>query len=106
LMWDDRRFVLEEGSNLLGRDPRCDVWLDASRVSREHARISVASAAGRVVLEDVGSTNGTVVNRTAVNELVTLADGDVIELGSVELVFRVWAGEKQAETERIRRRKR
>jgi DNA-binding winged helix-turn-helix (wHTH) protein len=106
LMWDERRFVLEEGSNLIGRDPRCDVWLDASRVSREHVRISVESAAGRVVLEDVGSTNGTVVNGSPAETPVTLADGDVIEIGSVELRFRVWAGEKQAETERIPRRRR
>jgi DNA-binding winged helix-turn-helix (wHTH) protein len=106
LLWGDRRFVLEEGTNLIGRDPRCDVWLDASRVSREHARISVDGAAGRVVLDDVGSTNGTIINRTPVAGPVTLADGDVIEIGSVELHFRIWAGEKQAETERIPRRRR
>ena len=106
LMWDDRRFVLEEGDNRVGRDPGCDVWLDASKVSREHARIAVESATGRVLLEDVGSTNGTVVNRAAVVAPVLLADGDVITIGSVELQFRVWAGEKQAETERISRRRR
>ena len=105
LMWDDRRFVLEEGGNLPGRDPGCDVWLDASKVSREHARIAVESATGRVLLEDVGSTNGTIVNGTPVVTAVTLADGDVITIGSVELQFRVWAGEKQAETERIPRRR-
>ena len=105
-MWDDRRFVLEEGGNMVGRDPGCDVWLDASKVSREHARISVESATGRVRLEDVGSTNGTIVNRAAVTPPVMLADGDVITIGSVELQFRVWAGEKQAETERIPRRRR
>lgn len=105
LMWDDRRFVLEEGGNLVGRDPGCDVWLDASKVSRAHARISVESATGRVLLEDMGSTNGTLVNRAAVVGPVPLADGDVITIGSVELQFRVWAGEKQAETERIPRRR-
>lgn len=106
LMWDDRRFVLEDGGNLLGRDPRCDVWLDASRVSREHARITVESGAPRVLIEDVGSTNGTIVNRTAIVAPTALGDGDVIEIGSVELRFRVWAGGKQAETERIPRRRR
>ena len=82
------------------------MWLDASKVSREHARISVESATGRVLLEDVGSTNGTIVNGTPVAAAVTLADGDIITIGSVELQFRVWAGEKQAETERIPRRRR
>lgn len=106
LLWDDRRFVLEEGSNLVGRDPGCDVWLDASKVSREHARISVERATGRVQLEDIGSTNGTIVNDAPVVATVTLTDGDVITIGSVALQFRVWGGEKQAETERIPRRRR
>jgi DNA-binding winged helix-turn-helix (wHTH) protein len=105
LMWGDRRFVLADGASLIGRDPRCDVWLDASRISREHARISVDSATGRVVLEDVGSTNGTIVNRVPLDAPRDLADGDTIEIGSVELTYREWAGDKQSETERIPRRR-
>jgi DNA-binding winged helix-turn-helix (wHTH) protein len=103
LVWDQRRFVLAEGANSIGRDPRCDVWVDASRVSREHARITVDGATGAAVLEDLGSTNGTVVGRKGVAGPVTLADGDVLEIGSVELTFRAWTTEKQAETERVRR---
>lgn len=104
LMWNERRFVLVEGVNLIGRDPRCDVWLDASRVSREHARIVIESARGRAVLEDRGSTNGTLVGKTPVTAAVALSDGDVIDIGSVELTFRTWSGEKQAETERVARK--
>ena len=66
LMWGDRRFVLAEGRNLIGRDPRCDVWLDASRVSREHARISVDEAREPGSPRGHGSTNGTFVGRSAV----------------------------------------
>jgi DNA-binding winged helix-turn-helix (wHTH) protein len=103
LLWNDRRFALAEGRTLIGRDPRCDVWLDASRVSREHAHIVVDSAAGRVVIEDAGSTNGTFVGKTAVTAPIALRDGDVIDIGSVELTFRRWTGEQQAETERVAR---
>jgi DNA-binding winged helix-turn-helix (wHTH) protein len=101
LAWHERRFMLEDGSNLIGRDPGCDVWIDASRVSREHARVVVDSASGRVTVEDVGSTNGTFVGASPVVGSVALSDGDVLQIGSVELTFRVW-NEKQAETERIR----
>jgi len=101
LTWNERRFILEEGRNLIGRDPACDVWIDASRVSREHARVTVDRATGRVTVEDVGSTNGTFVGNSPVVGSVTLSDGDVLQIGSVELTFRIW-NEKQAETERIR----
>jgi DNA-binding winged helix-turn-helix (wHTH) protein len=103
LVWDERRFVLVEGVNVLGRDPRCDVWLDASRVSREHARIVVDSAGRQVTLEDAGSTNGTVVAGQAITVPVTLADRDEIEIGSVQLVFRAWMDEQSARTERVER---
>jgi DNA-binding winged helix-turn-helix (wHTH) protein len=100
----DRRYVLEEGDNLIGRDPRCHVWLDASRVSREHAQITVDSATQRVSIQDIGSTNGTIVGDVAVTAPVLLSDGDVIEIGSVTLTFHRWAGERSA-TERIQRRR-
>lgn len=103
LVWDERRFVLVEGANLVGRDPRCDVWLDASRVSREHARISVDSAARRVTLEDLGSTNGTVIGGAALAGPVELHDRDELEIGSVRLVFRAWMDEQSARTERVER---
>jgi pSer/pThr/pTyr-binding forkhead associated (FHA) protein len=66
----------------------------------------VDEAASRVLLEDNGSTNGTFVGHSAVTAPLALEDGDVIEIGSVELMFRAWSGEKQPETERIRRRRR
>ena len=105
-MWNERRYLLSEGDNLIGRDPQCQVWLDASRVSRAHACITIDSAAQRVVIRDVGSTNGTRLGKTPVVAPVPLADGNVIEIGAVELIFRTWAGDKPPETERIRRPRR
>ena len=45
LVWKDRTFLLSDGDNIIGRDPKCSVWLDATGVSRQHARIRVDAAA-------------------------------------------------------------
>ncbi len=102
LVWNDRTIVLTEGDNIVGRDPQCDVWLDASGVSRRHARIHVPSGSDAVTIEDLGSKNGTLLMNQPIAGQVRLADGDVIQLGSVDLKLRVWSGEKAPETERIR----
>ncbi len=59
LVADDRSIPLAGGAHLLGRDPGCAVWIDSSFVSRRHARLVVEP--DRVVLEDLGSHNGTLV---------------------------------------------
>jgi DNA-binding winged helix-turn-helix (wHTH) protein len=102
--WRTKTFALAEDENIIGRDPRCAVWVDAPGVSRRHARILVDSAARRVVLEDLGSTNGTFVRRSPVRAGVQLDDGDVIQVGAVELTIRLWPTDKAPETKRIRRR--
>jgi DNA-binding winged helix-turn-helix (wHTH) protein len=100
LLWNERALVLHDGENIVGRDPQCDVWLDASGVSRRHARIHVTSGSDAVLLEDLGSKNGTLVHDEPIAGPTRLADGDVIQIGSIELRLRVWS-EKGAETERI-----
>jgi DNA-binding winged helix-turn-helix (wHTH) protein len=102
--WRDKTFPLAEGDNIIGRDPRCAVWVDAAGVSRRHARIVVDSSARRVKLDDLGSTNGTFVRRSPVRADVPLADGDVIHVGTVEMTIHLWATDKAPETKRIRRR--
>jgi hypothetical protein len=57
LEWERRRFPLSLGAHVIGRDPDVEVRLDASTVSRRHARL-VVTAEG-TVLEDFGSKNGT-----------------------------------------------
>jgi DNA-binding winged helix-turn-helix (wHTH) protein len=106
LTWNDRTFLLSEGDNIIGRDPNCHVWLDGSGVSRQHAKIHVNGAARRVALEDLESTNGTFLQRSRVVEGVTLADGDIIKIGSVELKFRAWLEDQPRPTERIQRKSR
>jgi DNA-binding winged helix-turn-helix (wHTH) protein len=102
--WENKTCSLSEGDNVIGRDPRCSVWLDAPGVSRRHASIRIDSANRRVALEDLGSTNGTFLRRSRVREEVALADGDEIKVGTVDLTIRLWTTDKAPETKRIRKR--
>jgi len=106
IMWKQRTFLLTEGDNLIGRHPECAIWLDEAGVSRRHARIHVNGSTGTAVLEDLNSTNGTYAGRAPVVAPHPLADGDVIQVGSVELTFRAWSANASRETKRIRRKPR
>ena len=90
IAWGDREFALEEGENLLGRDPEVTVWIDLNSVSRKHARILVA--AGRATIEDLGSRNGTSVRGERITALTKLTNGDTIKIGAASLVFRSFRG--------------
>ena len=102
--WNGKTCQLSEGDNIVGRDPRSDIWLDAPGVSRRHAIIRVDSGNRRVTLEDLGSTNGTFVRRAPVDSEVALTDRDPIRVGAVELTVRLWAADKAPATKRIRPR--
>jgi len=68
----------------IGRAPGVDFVVDAALVSRVHCRLTL-TAANQLVLEDLGSTNGTFVNGEKVSK-VTLNDGDTLTIGRVEFV--------------------
>lgn len=104
VVWNRKTYQLSEGENIIGRDPRSDVWLDVPGVSRRHALIRVNSSNRRVTLEDLGSTNGTFVRRAPVDGEIALTDGDLIRVGKVDLTVRLWATDTATETKRIRRR--
>lgn len=99
----EETFRLKAGENTVGRDPRCDVFLDVPGVSRRHASITVDTKNATVELRDLGSTNGTLLRRTPLIGPASLADGDVIAIGSVELTVRLWRPDRMPETQRIRR---
>src|ERR1041385_8794149 len=75
---------LRPGTNLLGRGFANDFKIDHPSVSGSHCQIVVEN--GTVVLKDLGSTNGTFVNRAPVSETY-LQPGQVIHLGGVEMMF-------------------
>jgi DNA-binding winged helix-turn-helix (wHTH) protein len=101
LAWKHQTFALSEGDNIIGRDPRCEVWVDHAGVSRRHARIRIERGTDRPVLTDLESTNGTFVGGERVTDIAPLTDGDIIKVGSVTLKFREWT-EKESRTKRIR----
>jgi DNA-binding winged helix-turn-helix (wHTH) protein len=103
LTLDDRVMFLEEGENLIGRDPSCAIWLDRPGVSRVHARVLLRGP--HATIDDLESKNGTFVNDVPVDRPRLLADLDAVHIGSVELRFRIWASGSAAETERIARRR-
>lgn len=98
LMWNERAMVLADGENIIGRDPGCAVWLDASGVSRRHARIDVERDGDVVRLEDLGSKNGTFVGDQKLEAAKPLRDADIIRVGSVELTLTVLRVQTSTET--------
>src|SRR5450432_1920924 len=75
---------LKPGENFLGRGFANDCKFDDASVSGSHCRILIND--GAVVIKDLGSTNGTFVNRAPVQE-TSLENGQAIRLGTVEMVF-------------------
>lgn len=76
---------LREGMLTVGRDPRCDIFLNDMTVSREHAHIEVGQKG--CVLRDANSFNGVWVNDRAI-ETCLLQSGDQIQIGAFCLVYR------------------
>jgi hypothetical protein len=86
LVSGSHEWLLSEGANLVGRDPECAIRLDSATLSRRHAQIVVA--AGNTTVEDLGSKNGTQVNKQPVTERVALKDGDEVQFGAVRMTYR------------------
>jgi DNA-binding winged helix-turn-helix (wHTH) protein len=105
LVWRDRRLALATGDNVIGRDKACDVWIDADDVSRRHARIRVEADGRTATIEDLGSTNGTVVGARRLAGETALESGVQIRLGRERVTFRA-DDPAGAATKRIGRPKR
>ncbi len=75
---------LQAPKETIGRSPEADLFLDDVTVSREHAVIE--RTADGFYLRDLGSLNGTYVNRSRVTRQ-RLADGDEVQVGKFKLTF-------------------
>lgn len=78
------RFLLDQDLVAAGRHPESEIFLDDVTVSRRHAEFR-RTATGFTV-SDVGSLNGTYVNRDRIDE-VALQEGDEVQIGKYRLVF-------------------
>lgn len=79
------RFLLDQDTTTAGRHPESDIFLDDVTVSRRHAEFR-KHGDGDYEVVDVGSLNGTYVNREPRNSEV-LTSGDEIQIGKFRLVY-------------------
>ena len=78
------RFRLDGGLTTAGRHPDSDIFLDDVTVSRRHAEFE--RQGGSYTVRDVGSLNGTYVNRERIEE-AQLTGGDEVQIGKFRLLF-------------------
>jgi pSer/pThr/pTyr-binding forkhead associated (FHA) protein len=78
------RFLLDDDEVASGRHPDSDIFLDDVTVSRKHAIFR--REGDTFIVRDVGSLNGTYVNRERIDE-VALTTGDEVQIGKFRLVF-------------------
>jgi PAS domain-containing protein len=79
-----KEFVLNEGENILGRSAECDHTISIDGISKKHLRVTVNDET--LFAEDLGSSNGTLVNGKVIKK-ITLKDGDKVALPNV--IFQV-----------------
>ena len=79
-----QHFPLERTQTTIGRTPDCVIFLDDVTVSRRHA--TVVKGDGGFTLEDLGSLNGTFLNRRRI-ERSDLESGDEVQIGKYRLIF-------------------
>lgn len=95
-----REIPLPEGDFdlVVGRSVEADIHIDDNGASRRHARL--VSIGGVVAVEDIGSRSGTFVNGVVATGPTVLADGDVIRVGRIDVVFGTKSDEKEFKVER------
>ncbi|MFO0832031.1 MAG: FHA domain-containing protein [Phycisphaerales bacterium] len=89
LVRDDGRqqdVPLKKAAQVIGRATDCGLRIPSSSVSRHHCEVALGE--GKVMLRDLGSSNGTFVNRKKV-ATSDLAAGDLISIGEFVFVVRV-----------------
>jgi pSer/pThr/pTyr-binding forkhead associated (FHA) protein len=80
------KFLIDKDVTTAGRHPESDIFLDDVTVSRRHVEFQRRD--GKFFVRDVGSLNGTYVNRQRVEE-AELANGDELQIGKFKLTFYV-----------------
>ncbi|PIE21496.1 MAG: histidine kinase [Arachnia propionica] len=78
---------LDQESTTAGRHPKCDIFLDDISVSRHHLRFVYKD--DQLLLEDLGSMNGTYLNRERIDSPRVLHDGDQIHIGKYRAYLRM-----------------
>lgn len=79
------RYLLDSPEVSAGRSPNCDIFLDDVTVSRHHAKFSRRDDTTYVT--DLGSLNGTYVNRQLLDQEAALKRGDEVQIGKYRMVY-------------------
>jgi hypothetical protein len=80
-----QRLALKRAIITMGRDERCDIWLDDDMASRHHAELAWDN--GRVCLTDCESLNGVLLNERPVRGTATVESNDLLQIGTHHFVF-------------------
>ena len=78
------RHTIADRDLTFGRDPRCDAVIDLLAVSSRHALVK--RVGGAIVIEDLGSSNGTFVNGEPIKQPSPVVSGDIVTLGNYSFV--------------------
>ncbi len=78
--------IFISGNLIIGRDAGCDIQITDASISGRHARISVED--GHCTIEDLGSTNGTLVNDRKLEGKVEIVKDDIIKIGMISFQYR------------------
>lgn len=81
----ESRYLVNTDKAMAGRSPDSEIFLDDITVSRKHVELE-RSPEG-ILVRDVGSLNGTYVNRKLIEEQVLLQAGDELQIGKFRLVY-------------------
>ncbi len=96
LRMGNRELVLTPGRWCIGRDPSCEIRIDNDLVSRRHALLHVGET--QTLLEDLGSSNGVVLNEKRIFGSVQVHSGDRFCVGAEEFGLTLDVHDKHAET--------
>ena len=72
---------------MIGRDPDCTFSIADKSISRSHLQFKAIPGAENHMAVDFGSSNGTFVNETRIEQPTELKDGDVIRIGETVMVY-------------------
>ncbi len=84
-----RVYKVDREVMIIGRSPECDLVLEPKSVSRRHA--ALVHRNGEYLLKDIGSTRGTYVNGLRLTQPVVLKNGNIVQIGEVQLSFKAQA---------------
>jgi DNA-binding winged helix-turn-helix (wHTH) protein len=91
-VWADHSVPLPDGEHLIGRGEDCHIRSDSTKVSRHHARVRVTTE--RLLVEDLGSRNGTWVHGRRLEGTAELTAGDAVRVGPEVIRFVIATGDQ------------